>query len=175
MGFDWGRLTPEHFKLAQDLLGVKPRAPDLTITTEEGADYLYRWHLTERSYVANDYFHIQTSSDPERPLHDHPWDNMSVILAGGYNELRQEEPPNGTCMRVARAGATIYRKAREAHRLILPPGIPYTMTRFFTGNAVKDWGFWINREWYHHSLCTRNIGGGRSVFTYPPGTSKEEN
>lgn len=175
MGLDWGMLKAEDRAIVDNLLGKSPRAPDLTITTEEGADYLYRWHMTERSYEANDYFHIQTSSDPERPLHDHPWDNMSVILAGGYNELRQENPPDGTVMRVVRAGATVFRKAHEAHRLILPPGIPYTMTRFFTGPAKKDWGFWIARDWYPASLCTRDIGGGRSVFIYPPGTSEHDN
>lgn len=153
------------------------RAPDLTITavdkeTGEDRPYLFRWHLSKRSTQANDYLHLQVDSDPERPLHDHPWDNMTVILsANGYDELVQCEPPYGPVDTVRRRhGEVVFRKAQLAHRLILPPSVPYVLTRFFTGPKVQPWGFWIGDQWWDYQACTRDIGGGRSVFTYPPGT-----
>lgn len=179
--FDPGILSHEHYALAIKIVGVnRIHKPDLIITEHDdvsGVDkpYLYRWHVTPRSYEANDYFHIQVSSDPERPLHDHPWDNMSVLLANAYDELVQVDPPMAQVVLHRRVeGQVVFRKAHTAHRLLLSPHVPYVMTRFFTGSASKQWGFWINGRWYSAKVCTRDIGDGRSVFIYPPGTIKEQ-
>lgn len=165
--FPWEMLKESDFELAEQCLrniihqpgrpldGAGMPYPDLVIAPE-GQPYIYRWHTIPHSDLVNQYFHIQTLSDPERPLHDHPWDNTSVILSGGYDEtvatayniansdgydelclLRQGTVPR-------RAGNTIFRRAADAHRLLLPKGIPYTMTLFFTGPKIKEWGFWVS-------------------------------
>lgn len=147
--FNPGILTPEDRELAWSILPLDKRLwkPDLAIMPD-GSPYLYRWHLIPQNSRANVYFHIQVASDPERPLHDHPWDNFSVILSGGYDELWDPAPeiPLGEglppIIRSFRKGDTIKRKATEAHRLILPEGIPYTMTLFSTGPKYNNWGFW---------------------------------
>src|SRR5882672_6067602 len=78
-------LTKDDCTLALSILGGW-RKPDLEIMPD-GTPYLYRWHVTPHSQFANVYLHVQVASDPARPLHDHPWDNMGVILSGGYEEL----------------------------------------------------------------------------------------
>lgn len=164
-------LRAEDWDLAARFLGDLKRKPDLVIAPDGGDAYLYRWHLTPRQREANVYFHIQVQSDPERPLHDHPWDNQSVILAGGYDELISRDPAAGSIAVIERrsVGQTLWRKAEEAHRLILPATTPYTMTLFTTGPVRRDWGFWFGQEWRSHDECITHTPGGKSVFHYPKG------
>ena len=123
--------------------------PDETIAPD-GKPYIYRWHLARGDW-GNDYFHLQVKSDPERPLHDHPWDNWSVIVAGGYDEAWLSPDYGGWPMvREFRKGDCIARKADEMHRLMLPEDITYTMTRFSTGPKLREWGFWTEEGWVHN-------------------------
>lgn len=157
---DWG--------VAGDILGTLSSEPDLTISGEDGRPYLHRWYVIPRNKEANVYFHVQVASDPERPLHDHPWDSQSVILSGGYLEVIQRAPPFGLVTREQRhKGQVITRGAEEAHRLILPDGVPYTMTLFTTGPVVRDWGFWVPNhsgaaKWFSaHDCITHEAGVSR--------------
>lgn len=169
--FDWNLLSDKDRALAASLLGSE-RAPDLDIQPD-GTPYLYRWWVTPRQKAANVYMHVQVASDPERPLHDHPWDNQSVILSGGYHELLLTKPPWGlTRTRECYEGQTYHRLAEEAHRLILPEGVPYTLTLFTTGPVRRDWGFWLPDYrgypiWVSHNECIINTPDGRSVFKQP--------
>lgn len=175
MSFDFARLSPEDRDIFERYVGDPSTPPDLIITTDDNVPYLYRWFVIPR--IEGDttggqiYFHIQTSGDPERPLHDHPWHNMSVILSGGYDEIIQPEPPSGECKIIERRkGQTVFRMAQLPHRLILPEGIPYTMTQFTTGPKLRTWGFWIGPRWFPYWQCVRDAGGGKSVFVYPHGS-----
>jgi hypothetical protein len=165
-------LTAKDYLTAMKVLR-EAREPDVVIAPDGGTDYLYRWHVIPRNLEANVYLHVQVASDPERPLHDHPWDNQSVILAGGYDELIQEQPPFGRTICPRRfVGQTYHRKAEEAHRLILPTGVPYTMTLFTTGATRRDWGFWIPNHsgvpsWVSHEVCLTHSPEGKSVFIHP--------
>lgn len=146
------------------------RDPDLIIAPE-GHPYIYRWHLVPRNRKANLYFHIQVADDPERPLHDHPWDNMSVILAGGYTEIIERNPPHGTQEVIQRRkGDVIFRQGEEAHRLLLPPQFTYAMTVFSTGNHRRKWGFWSmakdgTQTWIDQARVIENRADGTSVYT----------
>jgi hypothetical protein len=166
--FDENILTEADWRYA---LGVVPqldsygrplshmRDPD-EVLAPAGFPYLYRWHLV-RGPEANTYFHIQVANDPKRPLHDHPWDNQSVILAGGYTEMLCENPDAPAaeerqyleCHR--KPGDVVWRKASYAHRLLLPEGTPYTMTMFSTGPKVREWGFWYPDGWKLWTDVTR--------------------
>lgn len=138
------------------------RLPDLVIAPD-GEAYIYRWHLVKTPQACC-YFHIQVASDPERPLHDHPWDNTSVILAGGYDEIIWEPG----CQEITwyrKPGDVIHRKATDAHRLILPAGVPYTMSLFSTGPKVREWGFWYPDGWRPYTDVTRTVDG-KSVHVH---------
>lgn len=133
------------------------RALNPIIIAPNGEPYLYRWHVVPRNDLANVYLHIQVRSDPERPLHDHPYDNQSVILAGGYDEVYVERQPfegglyHPEQTRRLRRGDVVTRTAFTAHRLILPPSIRYSMSLFSTGPRFKEWGYWFPDGWHHFS------------------------
>lgn len=146
--FDPSILTAED--RARWLAFTGGREADLVIAPD-GNPYLYRWNLTPKddSLGGQVYMHVQIASDPERPLHDHPWDNMSVILAGGYNEIISKNPasPVYDVQIVERnKGDVIFRAAEEAHRLVLPKDHPYTMTLFSCGRVRREWGFWVDKS-----------------------------
>lgn len=175
MKFDWGILTERDYTLACQILGAGSRGsmeplpdPDLVIAPD-GTPYIYRWHLA-RTDLGGVYFHIQVADDPERPLHDHPWDNTSVILSGGYDEILNEEPDEITSnaeTHIRVAGDVIHRKAEWAHRLLLPPGFRYTMTLFTFGPKRREWGFWTPTGWRRYTEMTEQLPDGRSVHKKP--------
>lgn len=110
------------------------RAPDYTIFTRAGTDYLRRWWVIPRSQQCNVYLHEIVASDDDRALHDHPWDSTSMIIEGGYIE----HTPEGRFPRSA--GDVVSRKATDAHRLEIPEG-GRCVSLFITGPKVRDWGF----------------------------------
>lgn len=155
--FDWNILRTEDRLTAQTILHILC-PPDLIIAPD-GDPYLYRWHVVHNPEKGNIYFHIQVASDPERPLHDHPWDNTSNILSGRYIETIQFAPPNGKVFTWERqTGQFISREATDAHRLILPPGVPYVMTLFMTGPKKRKWGFWYGEKWVPYDQVTKREG-----------------
>lgn len=144
--FDPRILHRQDYALMEAIVGAeKMRWPDLVIAPD-GIAYLYRWHVIPRNEQCNIYFHIQVRSDPERPLHDHPWNNTSHILAGGYDEVFVNELGEETEER-RRRGDVIHRGAFMLHRLILPDDVDYTMTLFTTGPKSRQWGFLTARGW----------------------------
>lgn len=173
-------LTEAHAALVARYTGG--RDPDVTIAPD-GTDYIFRWHLVLRNEDANVYFHVQVASDPERPLHDHPWQNTSIILANGYDELMPwsgcshpgpgivETPavsPRTTLIR-REVGDVIHRTAEQAHRLILRD--PYSISLFITGPKTRSWGFWTTGQggfplWvdHRHVIETRD---GKSTYIGP--------
>lgn len=162
--FDWNILSGPDLATAKRYI-PDLRAPDLVIDSDHSTPYLYRWFVVPRNEQANVYFHIQTADDPERPLHDHPWDNQSIILSGGYYET--QAMPTGAEIRNKRIkGDAVHRLACHAHRLELLPGLKYTMTQFSTGPKLKKWGFYIEGEWVAYDECCTFVGN-RTLFVYP--------
>lgn len=168
MRFDSKMLTDEDFCTAMSIVGDVDRLryePDLVIG-EDGKPYLFRWHIIPRQKKGNVYFHIQTGSDPQRPVHDHPWDNTTVVLANGYDELWEPQPwlPHSPYTRKLRKGDVVHRTAGEAHRLLLPAEFPYAMTLFTTGPVYRDWGFWFPDGW-RNADTVLEMEQGMSTFT----------
>lgn len=163
--FDFaGRINEHDQEIAARYIGSLYRPPDLVIAPAGHGEYLFRWHLIDRNRDANVYFHVQTQSDPERPLHDHPWDSTSVILAGGYDEIIDHSPGTlylrrGPYTSIRVPGDVIYRPATWAHRLILPPNVSYSMSLFTTGPKVRDWGFWTDKGWVAFNDMTVETDG----------------
>lgn len=161
--FDFaGRIHEADQDHAARYIGSLYRPPDLVISPNGHGEYLFRWHVVPHNSDANVYFHIQTKSDPERPLHDHPWDSTSVILAGGYDEIINEFPMiSKTYERreIREPHQVIFRPSTWAHRLILSPVIPYSMSLFSTGPKVRDWGFWMEDGWKSFKEVTATYDG----------------
>lgn len=167
--FDFARLAEADAEIVRRYIGSLERRPDVIIDSHETGEYLWRWHMFTKNGEAGSYLHIQTTSDPERPLHCHPWDNMSCILAGGFDEIIQQQPPHGDVfVQSVRAGGTVFRRAEFAHRLILPDDIPYTISLFSFGRKRREWGFWIDGIWYTHQDCITNDPHTQQVFFKDP-------
>ncbi|RXF72085.1 hypothetical protein [Hansschlegelia zhihuaiae] len=135
------------------------RRPDVTIGVRTATDYarpgsrlpageepyLERWWVIPRNRWFNVYLHTIHRSDDDRALHDHPWANMSIVLAGGYLEHRHGQPPAER-----RPGDVVLRGATAAHRLeILDPRPCWTL--FVTGRITRLWGFHCPRGWIPHT------------------------
>lgn len=171
MNVDFSRIEDKYaLDLFHQAIGSQYRKPDLVITGEDGEPYLYRWWLLQRNSLANVYAHYQVASDPARPLHDHPWDNTSVVLAGGYTEAMNVTPRHGmdfTNLYHRKPGDVIARKAHWAHRLILPKDIPGTLTFFTTGPRIHSWGFWYKGQHVKHEEWTTFTKDGKSIWHGP--------
>lgn len=164
--FDAFLLTEDDYELAVRYVGMRINTPDLVIAPDT-EPYLYRWHIVPRNRDANVYFHIQVADDPERPLHDHPWWNQSTILSGGYRETYANTDDEGRLLpshvRWVKKGQTVHRPAEQAHRLLLLPGIAYTMTLFTTGAHTRTWGFWYLDGWVsNEEVCQTSADGSMS-------------
>lgn len=112
---------------------MESRPPDFRI----GPGYIDRWFLVPRMEGGNVYLHRMMRSDDDRAMHDHPWDNTSIIIAGGFRELTL----NGTFER--KPGDVIQRRATFRHRLELQQGYQ-SISLFITGPKVREWGFWCD-------------------------------
>lgn len=117
------------------------QAPDFVIGPAE-APYLRRWWIVPRNGLCNVYLHEILRSDDDRALHDHPWANTSLLLAGGYIEHTPEGPF------VRRAGDVVTRPAETLHRLEVAPGAR-AISLFMTGPKVREWGFSCPQGWVH--------------------------
>jgi len=171
-------LTQHDWEIFVRTLKGRCRPADLIIAPDE-KPYLYRWHVIPRNDQGNVYLHIQVADDPKRPLHDHPWDNTSNILAGGYDELQMRRPyvpfeandywvrgedyshigPPDTEFVRRRPGDVVFRRAETGHRLFLAEDVPYTMTLFTTGPKRRRWGFWYPEGWVDAAeVCVEEDG-----------------
>lgn len=112
------------------------RKPDFVI----GDDYLRRWYVVPRNPFANVYLHEILHSDDDRALHDHPWANTSVMIAGRYSE----HTPEGCFVRAA--GDVVSRQAATLHRLEIEPG-ETAISLFMTGPKLREWGFDCPNGW----------------------------
>ncbi|WP_236643654.1 hypothetical protein [Flavisphingopyxis soli] len=121
------------------------RAPDFVI----GNDYLRRWWVIPRNRLFNIYHHDVLHSDEDRALHDHPWWNVSIVLAGGYFEHVIEA--GGINRKVWRGpGSIVFRRAKAAHRLELPFEGARAFTLFITGPRIRQWGFHCAQAGWRH-------------------------
>lgn len=124
------------------------RSPDFVI----GDDYLRRWWIVPRNQGCNTYLHEILRSDEDRALHDHPWDNTSMLLEGSYIE----HTPAGSFLR--EVGSIVMRKATDAHRLEILPG-GRAVSLFMTGPKLREWGFHCPQGWRHwRDFCAGEHG-----------------
>ena len=131
------------------IMGV--RQPDFIIG-EPDNPYMRRWWVVPRNIGANVYLHEILRSDDDRALHDHPWENTSMILKGRY----VEHTPEGAFLR--EAGWVGRRDATAAHRLEVVDGEP-CISLFITGPKVRDWGFHCPNGWVHWEAFTAGVNG----------------
>lgn len=112
--------------------------------------YMHRWIvLTPWGMVR---LHHILRADIGEDVHDHPFDFVSYILAGGYAEtLRERDPacsggdPWCYVCRVFSTGDVVRRRAEDLHRLVCV--LPGTWTLVFAGPKRRVWGFQTPDGW----------------------------
>ena len=136
-----------------------------------GEVYLDPWYLKRAPDKANYYLHCFRTDDPnDRGLHDHPWDSLSILLAGEQQEIwRSTGTHLKTNERTLKPFDVVHRPAHFTHRLIITKHTPITL--FVTGPCVRRWGFWPMDErsdpvftpWTRHDdkVSRRNGSGAR--------------
>lgn len=122
------------------LLETAERRPPDFVIGNPADPYLRRWWLAPRSDKGNVYLHNIRKSDSDRALHDHPWDNLTIVLKGVYVEVT----PTGSDLRIE--GDVAWRKATDRHRIVLPRLTDEAWTLFVTGPKVREWGFWVGEQ-----------------------------
>lgn len=113
------------------------------IDTDTGfeADYLKRFYIF-RSRLVSVFIHQFWMSDPDH-AHDHPWDNFTFILRGGYHETSAD----GTSVWRKR-GYFKYRNGEVFHRLAIGPhAAGQCLTLFIHGREKRKWGYLTPAGW----------------------------
>ena len=109
------------------------RAPDFVIGPRDNP-YLLRWWIIPRNRFFNIYLHCILADDDDRALHDHPFDNVSVLLKGSYREHLK-----GGLSKIVRRFRPRFRRAECAHRLEVVDGPVWSL--FITGPRRREWYF----------------------------------
>jgi hypothetical protein len=139
---------PDLEQWADSLMVSRP--PDFVI----GDNYLRRWWVIPRNKLQNVYLHEINKSDDDRALHDHPWENTSLIIRGSYIE----HTPAGVFTRVA--GDVVHRPATALHRLEVADNAR-VISLFMTGPISREWGFECPQGWRHWRDFTDHRDSGQ--------------
>lgn len=143
------------------------RDPDFVIG-HHTEPYLRRWWIIPRNPLFNVYVHQILRSDDDRALHDHPWPNVSWLLAGSYTEVvparRGQRPsadfaPGGVRKIKRYTDDVVFRWPWQSHRLEVTSGACWTL--FITGPRVRRWGFRCAHGWRHWKIFTDPAAKGR--------------
>lgn len=131
---------------------------DITRNTDGTGELYLRRYFLLRSKLGNVYLHNIVRCDKDPDPHDHPWDFVSVLLRGGYEEFVYDR--HATCsIDVGRdalwplarawryAPSFAFRRAETVHQI--KQVRPNTWSLVITGPIARRWGFWPNAEWQH--------------------------
>ncbi len=124
---------------------TKRRAPDFIIGSSDDP-YMLRWFWIPRNRIFNVYVHRVLRDDDDRPLHDHPWASLSLMVEAGLLEEYQAGSQERH-LRVIEPMQWVYRDAKFAHRLMVRDAPALTV--FITGPRVRQWGFLCHQGWRH--------------------------
>jgi hypothetical protein len=123
------------------LMWLSSKLPAREIRGEDGQAYLERYFVC-RVFGCDVFLHRFVASDPDRGLHNHPWEwAASLVLAGRYLEALFD-PLGGFPQRMRHAGSFASFGPDHLHRVLIVPGED-CWTLFVVGprTAQNAWGF----------------------------------
>lgn len=109
--------------------------------SEVDSEYITRLHIIKTPWFAV-CLHWLHKPDPEPFLHDHPVTFLSIILRGGYVEVRRRVKPDGlTHLSLRRRYWLNFIQAtnQDCHRIVQVK--PHTLTLCLMGPKRREWGF----------------------------------
>ena len=113
---------------------------------------MLRWHLVPQNDWFGVYLHRFLRDDDDRALHDHPWQFISILLAGGYTEHTDNGPIERKAFSIA------FRGAEHKHRIELSTKPCWTI--IIRGSRVREWGFWCPQGFVHWKKFTASNNPG---------------
>lgn len=121
----------------------------------DGKIYLERWgfELGKAGRWGGVFIHHISAPDPGVDLHDHPWWFASLVLKGGYIEVRKD---TRLAINGGLSGPVSHRKRwswRSLPRTVCHSIIncaPNTWTLVIHGPRRGDWGFYTPMGWIFH-------------------------
>lgn len=113
-----------------------------TIRHADGSPYIVRYDVVVSEAVTVR-LHHWVGSDDQRAPHDHPWSNVSTVVAG---RLVEHGPAGAVELG---PGAVVARPASAPHWVELVDEDAWTV--FTTGPVVRRWGFHGPDGWVHWS------------------------
>lgn len=130
--------------------------------TDVDSEYITRLHVIKTPWCAL-CLHWINSPDVEPWLHDHPVSFLSVVLRGGYAELRAWNGDVGH--RVHKWFNFIRASKFDRHRIIFVR--KGTVTLCFMGPKTREWGFHMPEGWVHWKDYYARLRGGEDVRRCP--------
>lgn len=123
---------------------------------------LWRWTYTPSGYITRLHIfktpwfavclHYLNEPDPEPYLHDHPVTFLSLILRGGYTEVREHRRMNTDRLwkrAVIKRRRFNWIRASEHDRHSIIAVKPHTVTLALMGPKTREWGFHTHDGWVH--------------------------
>jgi hypothetical protein len=109
------------------------------IQTAQGGVYLDRLRLVQTPWFGV-MLHKFLRPDSDPFVHDHPWAFLSIVLRGGYTEMRRDNKTH----RYHRRHVRFFNLKRrdDAHYVMQLDRVP-TWTLVFHGRRRRTWGFWV--------------------------------
>lgn len=115
--------------------------------TVTDSEYIKRLHIIKTPYFAI-CLHWLLKGDPEPWLHDHPVTFLSLILRGGYAEIRTNNVFRAKPEWRYRAWYNWIRAdGTDIHRITYVE--PRTLTLCFMGPKTREWGFHTRGGWVY--------------------------
>ena len=110
----------------------------------QGEMYLRRLILLRVPRVGVVMLHWILGPDPQPDLHDHPVTFLSIVVCGGYTEIR---PSPFKWIDIYYVRWMNFIRATDVHRITRV--VPSTITLAIGGPGVRDWGFHTPNGWVH--------------------------
>lgn len=117
------------------------------IRSKSGELHFQRWAVLQTRF-GSVYLHYIPKGDQDKHCHDHPWDFLSIVLTGGYMELRDGE------VSLRSPGSGAYMKASGTYHKILDVVKP-AWTLVFSSAPKHDWGYWTEEGWVQNAVYRR--------------------
>lgn len=118
----------------------------MDIRPRNGDTYLTRLYLLNTPWfgIKLHWFH---GPDPDQDCHDHPWDFLSLVLRGVYQEKRQRFEQRGLSFYLVeeseaqrKAGTIALRRSTDVHRITMVSA--NCLTLVINGPKRGSWFFW---------------------------------
>lgn len=125
----------------------------------EHENYLERFYVLSTPWLGI-YIHRFWAGDDDG-LHDHPWNSISILLAGSYYEEEPERQgvPYGPSIKHLRRPLhppIKFRTRYDAHRITIPEGERGAWSLFIRfGLKRRKWGFYRHRGWVAAEVQSR--------------------